>query len=71
MIRASACFGLVYSYANNTKLIVGEVSLIEIDDGLRQPDGGIALERAGSLASTALDTYFTLNGHKQLDYAKP
>lgn len=56
--------------ANNTKLIVGEVSLIEIADGLRQPDGGIALEQAGSLASTALDTYFKISDYKQLDYAK-
>jgi len=57
--------------SNNTKLIVGEVVLIEIQDSLRNSDGGINLDKAGTLASTALDTYFTITEHKQLPYAKP
>jgi len=56
---------------NNTKLIVGEVIFIQIDDNLYQADGGLNLEKADSLASTALDTYFKVTEYKKLPYAKP
>ncbi len=57
--------------SNDTKLIVGEVIFIEVEEGMIQSDGGIALVQADTIASTALDTYFKLLEHKQLDYAKP
>ena len=56
---------------NNTKLIAGEVTLIRMDDGLLQADGGIDLAQADTLASTALDTYFRITQHKKLAYARP
>jgi flavin reductase (DIM6/NTAB) family NADH-FMN oxidoreductase RutF len=56
--------------ANNVKLIIGKVAFIEIDDELLKEDGGIDLIAADSLASTALDTYFTLGTQQQLPYAK-
>ncbi len=57
--------------ANETKLIVGEVTFIEINDSLLEPDYGIDLVEAGTLASTALDTYFKISKYKKIDYAKP
>ena len=57
--------------SNNTRLIVGQVILIEFDDTLRESDGGIDLVQADTLASTALDTYFTITPHSKLPYAKP
>jgi len=57
--------------SNNTKLIVGEVTFIYLDDGLQETDGGINLEQADTLASTALDTYFRITRYRQLPYAKP
>lgn len=56
--------------SNNTKLIVGEVVVIDIEEQYLQADGGIDLPRAGSLASTALDTYFEGVLVGQYAYAK-
>ena len=56
--------------SNNTRLIVGQVILIEFDDALLESDGGIDLVQADTLASTALDTYFTITPHAKLPYAK-
>lgn len=57
--------------ANETKLIVGEVTFIEIDDSLLETDYGINLVEADTLASTALDTYFKVIKYKKMAYAKP
>lgn len=57
--------------ANNTKLVIGRVRLIEMPDHCFQGDGGIDLVESGTLASTALDTYFSINKVAQLPYAKP
>jgi flavin reductase (DIM6/NTAB) family NADH-FMN oxidoreductase RutF len=57
--------------ANNTKLIIGRVQLIEMPDDALHSDGSIDLIESGSLASTALDTYFSINKVAQLSYAKP
>ncbi len=57
--------------ANNTKLIIGRVLLIEVPREALQKDGSINLVQCGSLASTALDTYFSINKIAQLNYAKP
>jgi len=46
--------------------------LIDIAESqLLDKDGGIDLIKSGSISSTALDTYFSLNKVAQLDYAKP
>ena len=56
--------------ANGTKLIIGRVQLVDIPDDAYSSDGSMALSAYDSLASTALDTYFTLSEHKRLPYAK-
>lgn len=57
--------------ANNTKLIIGRVNLIEMPDDTFDHDGNVDLVKSGTLASTALDTYFSINKIAQLKYAKP
>lgn len=57
--------------ANNTKLVIGRVQLIEIPDNTMKVDGSIDLVECGSLASTCLDTYFSITQIAQLSYAKP
>ena len=57
--------------ANNTKLIIGRVELVDLPVGALSDDGSINLPELGSLASTALDTYFSLNYLTKLPYAKP
>jgi flavin reductase (DIM6/NTAB) family NADH-FMN oxidoreductase RutF len=56
---------------NNTKLIIGRVKLIEMPDEALHGDGSINLIETASLASTALDTYFSLSKVAQFGYAKP
>ena len=57
--------------SNGTKLIVGSVEFIDIDERFLLDSGGIDLCAAGSVASTALDTYFTLAEPRSLAYARP
>ncbi len=57
--------------SNGTKLIVGRVQMVEIPDDACTPDGSLDLGVHGSLASTALDTYFKISEFKRLPYAKP
>ncbi len=52
--------------SNCTRLIVGRVVLVEIPDDAYSPDGRIDIAGHGSLASTALDTYFTISEHRRL-----
>ncbi len=56
--------------SNGTKLIIGKVCLVELPDESYSSDGSISLVEQGSLASTALNTYFTLTEHSRLPYAK-
>lgn len=57
--------------ANSTKMIIGRVQLIDIPDDALQSDGSLNLIESNSLASTALDTYFSLSKVAQFGYAKP
>jgi flavin reductase (DIM6/NTAB) family NADH-FMN oxidoreductase RutF len=56
--------------ANNTILIIGKVVLAQLPAEHLREDGSIDLLALGSLASTALDTYFQLNSPTRLPYAK-
>ena len=56
--------------ANNTKLIIGKVQFIDFHDDLLLEDYGLDLIAADTLASTAQDTYFSLEQQRQLPYAK-
>ena len=54
--------------SNGTKLIVGRVQFIEVPDDSYSTDGSVNI--TNSLASTALDTYFSITELKRLPYAK-
>ena len=57
--------------SNGTVLIVGNVTLVQLPAEHLADDGSIDLPALGSLASTALDTYFHLTDPIRLPYAKP
>ncbi len=57
--------------SNGTILIVGKVVLAQLPEDHYGEDGSINLTALGSLASTALDTYFELGAPVRLPYAKP
>jgi flavin reductase (DIM6/NTAB) family NADH-FMN oxidoreductase RutF len=56
--------------ANDTILIVGKVRLVQLPEEHLAADGSVDLTAIGSLASTALDTYFELSQPTRLPYAK-
>jgi len=56
---------------NNTKLIVGKVTLIDLPDSSLSSAGDLDLSALGSIASTALDTYLSISPLAKLPYAKP
>ena len=56
--------------ANGTVLIIGKVVLVQLPDHSFSEDGSIDLTTLGSLASTALDTYFELSEPTRLPHAK-
>lgn len=56
--------------SNGTKLIVGRVTLVQVEESRLHPDGSIHLEGLDVVASTALDTYFGITPLVRLPYAK-
>ena len=56
---------------NNTFLVIGVITDILIDPSLIQPDGFLALEQAGTLASLGADAYYKPEPLVRLSYAKP
>lgn len=56
--------------SNGTRLIVGRVLMVEIPDDAFSPDGSVDIAGHGSMASTALDTYFSIAEHSRMEYAK-
>lgn len=56
--------------ANDTILIVGKVVLVQLPEQHLAQDGSVDLTALGSMASTALDTYFQLKDPTRLPYAK-
>jgi flavin reductase (DIM6/NTAB) family NADH-FMN oxidoreductase RutF len=56
---------------NGTILIIGSLQRIEMAENLLQPDGFIALEKAGVLACTGLDAYYSTQLLGRLSYARP
>lgn len=57
--------------ANGTRLIVGRVAIVQIADGLLNDEGQIDFPTMECLASTALDTYFTIKPLARYGHAKP
>ena len=56
---------------NNTFLVIGAITDIFIELSLVQPDGFLALEHAGTLASLGADAYYKPERLVRLSYAKP
>jgi flavin reductase (DIM6/NTAB) family NADH-FMN oxidoreductase RutF len=56
--------------SNNTKLIVGRVKFINLPTHTLDEDGSLDLPKLGTVASTALDTYFSIHKIARLPYAK-
>ena len=56
---------------NNTFLVIGAITDAFIQPGVLQPDGFLAIEEAGSVASLGADAYYTTERVKRLAYAKP
>ena len=56
---------------NNTFLVIGSITDVLLDANVIQPDGFLAIEDAGSLASLGADAYYTMERLVRLSYAKP
>ncbi|WP_026897831.1 flavin reductase family protein [Daejeonella oryzae] len=56
---------------NNTNIIIGEIKLIQFEDGILSDDGFINLNQAGSVTVAGLDSYYTTAPLSRLAYAKP
>lgn len=56
---------------NNTFLVIGEVKDVYLDASFIQPDGFIAIERAGSICSLGIDGYYNAAPVARYGYAKP
>jgi len=50
---------------------VGRVKFVNLPDHTISEDGSIDLPKLGTVASTALDTYFSIHEIGRLPYAKP
>lgn len=57
--------------SNKTKIVIGQVQYILIDEDLVNDDGFVDLAKAGSVTSSGLDAYYTTNNLGRLSYAKP
>ncbi|MEM1083635.1 MAG: flavin reductase [Verrucomicrobiota bacterium] len=57
--------------ANGTKLIVGRVTCVQLPAAQLADDGSLDLAAVDLVASTALDTYYTVENLARLGYAKP
>lgn len=56
---------------NSTKIIIGEVKQIIINNDLIADDGFVDLQKAESVTSVGLDAYYTAHFLGRLSYAKP
>jgi flavin reductase (DIM6/NTAB) family NADH-FMN oxidoreductase RutF len=57
---------------NNTTLVIGEICLIQVPvDSFIEPDGYLDHLKAGSVAVSGLDSYFTTNALGRIAYARP
>ncbi|MDB3869456.1 flavin reductase family protein [Candidatus Thioglobus sp.] len=57
--------------ANNTIMIIGEITHINIKDDIVHQDGYIDIEKAGSITVSSLDSYHRTDLITQMSYAKP
>ncbi len=57
--------------ANGTLLVVGEVVEIILEADVQEPDGLLDLEKAGTVAISGLNSYFTASKLATYPYARP
>lgn len=55
---------------NNTKMLIGEVVHVSMDDSILESDGYVDHLKAGTVTVTGLDSYFTTSHLSRLAYAK-
>ena len=56
---------------NDTRLIIGEVELLNYDEEFRQEDGSLDLAAADTVSISGLDSYYLPRLIKKLKYARP
>lgn len=56
---------------NNTKIVIGEIKHVALDDNLLCNDGFIDLNKANSVTCAGLDAYYSTEFLGRLAYAKP
>ena len=56
---------------NKTKIVIGEIKHILIDDNIIGEDGFVDLNQSNTVTSAGLDAYYTTNLLARLSYAKP
>jgi len=56
---------------NNTFLVIGGITDIFIDEAVLKPDGFLAIEEVGSIASLGGDGYYSTQRIARFKYAKP
>lgn len=55
---------------NNTRLIIGAIQLIQLEEGLLEEDGNIPLDKANIISVSGLETYYQPAKIAQFPYAK-
>jgi flavin reductase (DIM6/NTAB) family NADH-FMN oxidoreductase RutF len=56
---------------NDTRLMIGEVMNVFVDEAVMLPDGNLDLQAAQSVAAGGLETYYSVKLLDKLAYAKP
>jgi len=56
---------------NGTHLIIGEVTIIDIEEGILGADGHINFDQINPVVVSGLDEYHSVNSGTRLTYAKP
>lgn len=56
---------------NGTRIMIGEIQLISVGEGLISDDGYVSIEQGGTLTCSGLDSYHRTEKISRLSYAKP
>ncbi len=56
---------------NNTFLVIGSIQDVYLPAHIVEPDGFIAIEKVGSMASLGIDSYYTCTPIVRYEYARP
>ena len=57
--------------ANDTKLVIGKVNQLHLDETLVGDDGHLKIEVSSVVGGVGLDTYLKVEKHERYSYAKP